>query len=223
MGPGVSTVLPLAIAVAISPLPILTVIVLLLGERAQGGSVAFLLGWTAGIVLATGGTLLAVQIGNADRDQASTAANWLELVLGTFLVAIGIRQWVLRPGPNGPARGRGWLAAIGSVTPVRGAVLGLLLSAANPKNLALCVAAGVAIAGGDLVAREDVVATLVFTGIAVSTVALPVAASALAGDHIRGPLDRARARLSGVSGTVLPILLGALGLFLVGAAVSGLR
>jgi hypothetical protein len=223
MGPAVSTVLPLAVAVAISPLPILMVIVLLLGERAQGGSVAFLLGWTAGIVLATGGTLLAVEIGDADKDQASTAANWLELVLGTILVAAGIRQWVLRPGPNRPARGRGWLAAIGSVTPARGAVLGLLLSAANPKNLTLCVAAGVAIAGRDLVAREDVVAILAFTGIAVSTVALPVAASALAGDHVRGPLDWARARLSGVSGTVLPILLGALGLFLVAAAVSGLR
>ena len=223
MGPAVTTVLPLALAVALSPLPIFAVIVLLLGERAHSGSATFLLGWTAGIVLATGGTLLAVQMGNADRDQASTAANWLELALGTFLVAVGIRQWVLRRGSNGPARGSGWLAAIGSVTPVRGAVLGLLLSAANPKNLALCVAAGVAIASRDLVAREDAVAILVFTGIAVSTVALPVAASALGADQIRGPLDWARARLSGVSGAVLPVLLGALGLLLVGAAVSGLR
>ena len=42
------------------------------------------------------------------------------------------------------------MSAIDAMTPPRATVLGFLLSAVNPKNLAMCVAAGVAVAGGSL-------------------------------------------------------------------------
>ena len=45
--------MPLALGVAISPIPIIATILMLLAPQARGTSVGFLLGWVLGIVVAT--------------------------------------------------------------------------------------------------------------------------------------------------------------------------
>jgi Sap, sulfolipid-1-addressing protein len=221
MGPAVRTLLPLAAAVAISPVPIVAVILMLLAPRAHGSSAGLLIGWTAGIVLATGASLLVVEAGDAE-DSASAVAAWLQLALGVALVAAGIRhQFRHRDGEV--ARERAWAAAIGKVTPVRATVLGLLLCAANPKILTLCVAAGVAIAGAELAAGQDVLAIAVFTAIGASTIAIPVIAYALSAERMSGPLNRSNAWLQRMSGTGLAVVFVAVGALLIAGGVLGLR
>ena len=51
----------------------------------------------------------------------------------------------------------------------------------TPRNLWLCVSAGVLIGMGGLTAGEEVVALLVFTVIAASSVSIPVLGYAVAG------------------------------------------
>ena len=46
--------LPVALGVAISPVPIIAVILMLLAPNATASSVAFLLGWVVGITLVVG-------------------------------------------------------------------------------------------------------------------------------------------------------------------------
>lgn len=53
MGTVIGDVLPLAIGVAISPIPIIAVILMLLSEQAGRTSVGFLAGWIAGVVSST--------------------------------------------------------------------------------------------------------------------------------------------------------------------------
>jgi hypothetical protein len=48
----IGEILPLAVGIAISPIPIIVAILMLLSPRAKGTSVGFLLGWLAGIVIA---------------------------------------------------------------------------------------------------------------------------------------------------------------------------
>ena len=45
----IGEILPLAIAVAISPIPIIAAVLMLLSPRARVTSVAFLLGWILGV------------------------------------------------------------------------------------------------------------------------------------------------------------------------------
>ena len=52
MGQVIGDILPLAIGVAISPIPIIAAILMLLSPKAKGTSVGFLLGWVVGIVVA---------------------------------------------------------------------------------------------------------------------------------------------------------------------------
>ena len=49
MGQGISEVLPFAIGIAISPVPIIAVILILFSTRARVNGPAFLLGWVVGI------------------------------------------------------------------------------------------------------------------------------------------------------------------------------
>lgn len=52
MGTVLGELLPLAVGVAVSPVPIIAVILMLLAPRAGGTGQGFLLGWVAGIVAA---------------------------------------------------------------------------------------------------------------------------------------------------------------------------
>ena len=46
----IGEILPLAVGIAISPIPIIAAILMLLSPRAKGTSVGFMIGWLAGIV-----------------------------------------------------------------------------------------------------------------------------------------------------------------------------
>ena len=48
----IGDILPLALGVAISPIPIIAAILMLLSPKAKGTSVGFLVGWVLGIIVA---------------------------------------------------------------------------------------------------------------------------------------------------------------------------
>ena len=54
MGSVIGELLPLAIGIAVSPMPIIAVILMLFSKRAGSTSVGFLIGWLLGIIVATG-------------------------------------------------------------------------------------------------------------------------------------------------------------------------
>ena len=50
MGDVIGALVPLALGIAVSPVPVGAVVLILLSPRPKGASVAFLLGWILGIV-----------------------------------------------------------------------------------------------------------------------------------------------------------------------------
>lgn len=205
-------ILPYALAVAISPIPIIAVILMLLSRQAGGASRGFLVGWVAGIVLATSiFVILANTTGLASSGGDSAGVSWIKLLLGVLMVALAVKQWKNRGNPELP----GWMKAINQVTPAKAVTLGLLLSAVNPKNLMMCVAAGVSIASGG----HQILLIVVFTVIAACTVAIPVIGYAVASERMRGPLDTLKAWLQQNNATVMFVLLLVIGVVLIGKAL----
>jgi hypothetical protein len=51
MGPAIGDVLPLALGVALSPIPIIAVILMLLSPQASKNGPAFLVGWVGGLAV----------------------------------------------------------------------------------------------------------------------------------------------------------------------------
>ena len=121
----IGDILPLALGVAISPIPIIAAILMLLSPKAKGTSVGFLLGWVLGIVVAVVVfTLLGSIIPEQDPDEAKPIAGVVKILLGAGLLFLALRQWRSRPAPGETAALPKWMAAIDTMTAGRGLVLG---------------------------------------------------------------------------------------------------
>jgi threonine/homoserine/homoserine lactone efflux protein len=214
--------LPLAVGVAISPIPIIAAILMLLAGKAGATSLGFLLGWVAGIAMATGVSAALAAAGSGGSDEPSPAVSWMKMGLGVLLLILAVQQWRGRPKPGADAALPGWMAAMDTFTWAKAAALGFLLSAVNPKNLLMCVAAGVAIGSGGLSSGDEAVAVAVFTVLAASTVAVPVLAYAAAPDRLRGPLDELKQWLQAHNAAVMSVLLLVIGTVLVGKGIGDL-
>ena len=220
----IGDLLPLALGVAISPVPIIATILMLLAPQARGTSIGFLVGWVAGIVVAV--TVFEVIAATAGLDDGSSSSSsttaWIKIVLGVLLLLFGVRQWRRRPKAGEVADLPKWMTAIDSFTLVKALGLGFLLSAVNPKNLLMCVAAGSAIGSAGLDTGEVVGAIAVFTVIAASTVAVPVIGFLVAHERLRRPLDELRTWLQANNVAVMSVLLLVIGVVLLGQGIGGL-
>lgn len=223
MGSVLGDLLPLALGVAISPVPIIAVILMLLAPDARKSSLAFLLGWVVGIgVVVCVATLLVQPAGSAESDGPSTLSAWVKVVLGVAAVLLAVQQWRTRPRTGEEAQLPGWMAAIDTMTPTRAAGLGALLSGVNPKNLTLGLAGGSTIGGAALTSTETVVALVVFVVIGSMSVAAPIVGYLVAGQRLQGPLDDLRRWLTANNATVMSVLLLVIGVTILGKGIGGL-
>ena len=214
----IGDILPLALCVAISPIPIIAAILMLFSPRAAGTGSGFLVGWVLGIIAVTS-VFTAVSDSLTAGGEPSATSSWIKIVLGVLLLLLGARNW---RGRNAERATPKWMSTIDSFTPVKAFGLGFLLSAINPKNLLMGIAAGVAIGGAGISLGQEVVAIAVFTVIAASTVAVPVIAYLFAADRMRAPLDRLRVWLQDNNAVVMAVLLAVIGVVLIGKGIGGL-
>jgi threonine/homoserine/homoserine lactone efflux protein len=112
------------------------------------------------------------------------------------------------------------MAAIDDMTAGRGFVLGLLLSAVNPKNLLMAAGAGVTVGTATLPVGETTVVIVVFTLVAASSVAIPVIAYLVASSRMAGPLEALRVWLVHNNATVMAVLLLVIGVVVIGKGIG---
>lgn len=223
MGAVIGDLLPLAVGVAVSPIPIIAVILMLLSSRAGGTSAGFLAGWVVGIAGATVVfLLLAGTLDLGGSGQPSAADSWLRLGCGVLLLVLAGRRWRSRPEPGEQPALPKWMTAIDQFTAAKAAALGLALAAVNPKNLLMSIAAGAAIAAGHLPAAQVTWSVVVYTAIAASTVAVPVAAYAVGRKRMAGALESLRGWLTTHDDAVMATMLLILGVVLIGKGLGGL-
>ncbi|SDG62514.1 GAP family protein [Microbacterium pygmaeum] len=222
MGAVIGAVLPLAIGIAISPIPIIAAILMLLSPKAKGTSAGFLLGWIVGIVAAvTVFTLLASILPDSDSDGPKPVHGTIQIVLGALLLFLALRQWRSRPKAGQTAALPKWMSAIDTMNAAKGLGLGFLLAAVNPKNLLMGAGAGTTIGGAGLDVGETVVVIAIFTVIAAASVAVPVLGYLIASRRMAGPLESLRTWLVHNNATVMAVLLLVIGVVLIGKGIAG--
>lgn len=217
----IGDLLPAAVAVALSPIPIIGVILMLGTPRARTNGPAFALGWVGGLT-AVSAVVLLVAGGADDPDSAtSTGVDWLKLLLGLLFLVMAARQWRKRPAKGEEAAMPGWMSSVEHFTPAKSLGLGLALSAANPKNLALTLAASASIAQADLTAGEDVIAVAVFVVLGSLTVAGSVLYYLVDTEGAAGPLASIKAFMSTHNAVIMMVVLLLLGAKLIGTGLAG--
>ena len=203
MGQGVAEVLTFAVGVAVSPLPIIALILILFSRQAHVNGRAFLAGWIVGLAVVSGVVYAIAAGADANSDTtASDSVSWLKIVLGIVLVWLAARRWRTRPAPGAAPERPKWMARVESLTPGQAAGLGALLVVANPKNLILTVGAAMGLAQLGLSTSDVVVALIVFIVVA-SAQAWP-RRSSIIGAGAPGPRPRSTMSRPGWARTTRP-------------------
>jgi threonine/homoserine/homoserine lactone efflux protein len=222
VGHALGNVLPLAVAVAIFPVPIIAVVLVLGSDGGTGKGLAFVLAW--GIGLAAVGAIVLVLGGFADASDSGEPATWVNVLLlglGLLLLVLAVKQWRSRPPAGEETPVPGWMRALDEFTIAKAGGAGFALSALNPKNVLLTVAAAAEIAEVGLPAGEQVVALVGFVLIASAGVLTPLVLSLALGDRSRGVLDGLRAWMARYNAVIMAVLFLIIGAKLIGDAVSG--
>lgn len=223
MTQAIGQMLAIAVGIAVSPLPIIAVVLMLVTSRGRANALAFVIGWALTIAV-LGGVLVAVGIGSGTSDSGgpSTGASVLKLVLGGLLLLVAAKQWRDRPAAGEDPPMPKWMGALDGFTPVKAFGAAMLLSGLNPKNLLLIIAGAAAVVGAGASSGEEAVAWALFTLIATVGVATPVVIAFAMGKRSKDLLERLKAWLAHNNTVIMAVLLLVIGVKLIGDGIAGL-
>ena len=101
MAQEISEVLTFAIGVAISPVPIIAVILMLFSGRATVNGPMFLAGWVIALAVVSGTVYLLSDAGSAPTGSAAAdGVSWAQIVFGVLFLLLAGRSWRSRPAPG---------------------------------------------------------------------------------------------------------------------------
>jgi threonine/homoserine/homoserine lactone efflux protein len=224
MAEAIGEVLLPALGVALSPFPIVAVILILTSGRGRAKGVAFALGWVVGLASLVGVLLLiAGWIGiEPTKDGPSTVASIVRLALGIGLLALAAGKWRSRPRPGETPPIPAWMDSIKRANPLNALVIGLGLSGLNPKNLMFNLSAGTAIASATSSPREEVIAWGVYIILASLTVLGPVCWYLVSPASAAPRLDQPRQWLITHSTAMVALTVLLIGVSQIGKGIAGL-
>ncbi|MFN8217262.1 MAG: GAP family protein [Solirubrobacterales bacterium] len=220
LGEAIGGLLPSAIAVALSPVPVVGVVLVLGTPRARSSGLAFAGGWIFG--LAALSALVVLILGSGVSADTESGIEWFKVAIGVVFLAMAARQWRKRPRRGEVPEMPAWMESIASLTAARAAVLGAGLSGANPKNLALTLAASASIAEAGLTPGGTAVAIAVFVALGSLTVAGAVLAYLVSPRRAAAPLAAIGRFMGDNSAVIMMVVLLLLGAKLIGDGLGGI-
>ncbi len=206
--------LPFAIGVFASPLPVIIAIVMLFTPAPRPTSIVYVVTWVLGLTVAT---LVFVALARFLQDARGDGSwgTYLRIVAGLALLVMAVRMWQGRDAKQTPA----WLTSLMESGPKQAVRYGVLMSAANPKELLMALAAGLTVAAAGVSPAQATVSLAVFVAVGAASVVAPLVVFLLGGQSTLRALSRAREWLQRNNAAVAAVVLGFLGLWL---AIGGL-
>jgi hypothetical protein len=223
MGQAIGNSLPLAVGVALSPIPIIAVVLMLTSHRARSNGPAFVIGWLIGLAV-IGAIVLSVAgpAGASKSGSPATWVSWVKIVLGAALLLVAARQFRGRPKDSDEAALPKWMASIDTMKPLTVLGLAALLGGVNPKNLLLAVSAGASIAQTGISGVDQAIAYAVFALIGTIGVGTPVVIYFALGERSESMLAKLKDWMGRHNAVIMSVLCLVIGVKLIGDAIGGL-
>ncbi len=216
MGEAIGGILGFAVGVAISPVPIIAVILMLFSRRAASNGVAFLVGWLLGLTVVS---IVVLAIG-LEASEGDAGGGWTKVVIGLLFLALAVKQWRDRPQPGEEPPMPGWMASIDEFTAPKAFGMAVLLSAVNPKNLGLTIAAAATFGAAGLDTGQDAVVVGLYVLLASITLIVPVVGYLAARRRMTPMLDAMKGWLLVNNATVMAVLFLVLGAKVLGDGIT---
>lgn len=215
----IGDLLPSALGVALSPVPIIAVLLVLGSPRARAQGTAFALGWILGLVVVS---VVVVLVSGAREppDEPSALLGWIKITFGGLFLFLATKQWRSRPAPGEEPETPAWMDAMDTMATPRTSLVGAALSGLNPKNLALTLAATATIGQTALSGPATAVSIGVFVFVGSLTVAGPVVVYLVVPDRSATPLASIKEFMSAHNAAIMMIVLLLLGARLLGKGLA---
>jgi hypothetical protein len=222
MGEAIGQSLPLAVGVALSPIPVIAVVVLLTSSRARSLGPVFVLGWLLGLVV-VGAIVLAVvgPSGAGSSGQRTRWVSWVMIILGVLLLVDAVRRLRGRTR-GGEAPLPAWLGAIDRLKPAVVLGGGVVAGGVRPKSLLLAVGGAAVIAQTGIAGGQQAIAYAVFAVIATIGVGAPVVVYFAMGTRSAELLGRLKGWMRRNNAVILAVVLLVIGVTLIGDGIGGL-
>ncbi|MEV7783268.1 GAP family protein [Kitasatospora sp. NPDC088351] len=221
MGDAVGQMLASAVGIAISPLPLIAVILMLATPKGRVNGAAFAAGWAVALAAVVTVVVLAGS-GLTTGSSKPVWAWWLKLAIGVFLLLLGLTRWKDRPREghvHGPPT---WMRTVHRSTPGRVVGLAAVLLTADPKNLVLAVGGALSIATSTASGSGKAVAAALLVLVGSLCTLLPSAVHLFGGDGAARTLGEWKAWTAAHNPAIVLVSLVVLGATYVGDAISRL-
>jgi hypothetical protein len=184
--------LPVALAAAVSMIPIMATILILVSDKRDQSALPYATGWVLGAAaFVTLATVAAGFLPDGRPRNRDTAVGVVEVVIGAALVLLGVLTLARRRSESAQQI-PGWMSRVDSLDSLTAFGLGLALNV-RPKAFLLAVAAGLILHTASLEPNAAVVGVAFFTIVATSTVVVPVVLTLLSPKRMQPRLQSARA------------------------------
>lgn len=218
----IGSILPLALAVALSPFPVIGIVLLLSGGHRGRNGALFAFGWVVALTVLAA-LVVAMFDGAVDPDSPSSAiADWARVIAGGALIVLGIRKVVTRPRPGDDVEMPAWMASLEHATAARATLLGAALGGANPKNVVLTAAASAVIVEAGLHGTDLIIAIAAYVIVGSCTVVGAVVAHLVGGQRAASLLAGVRQFMLANNNVIVAVVLLLIGANVLGGGLVGL-
>ena len=174
---------PMAIGLALSPFPVIAIIMILMTPRAKGNALGFLLGWFLGIY-AIGCLVYLIPGLKSDQGEPTAISGVLRILVGLVLLIFAIRLWLQKAKTNDQVATPKIFKKMDTLDFGKSIAIGPLFSVVNVKNMAFS-AAGAARLNTSLSDHAEFFISLAFFALTASlTLIFPLVVFILIGKKI---------------------------------------
>lgn len=217
----IDIILPVATAIALSPLPIIAVVLIAGSAGARIAGPMYLVGWVVGLVaLAIASAAITHLVGDIGP-RGEIVLDWLSVLLGGLLLWAAANKWKTRPqGAEEPVTPK-WLDALRQARPAVALLWGATMAVVNLKHVGLVLAAMASLAYVPLTSGEMILSTLLLVALSTVPVAAVVLASVVAGEATAPFLASVEEFLLRNNEVIVMTVLGLIGMVVLGQGLSG--
>ena len=198
--------IPMAVGMLISPLPIVAIVAILLSTRGRSAAPAYV----GAFLLVTFAFVAVGALSTAGAASSSSGSKTVVLVLTALLTlgftALAVASWVTRPKDGAAPKAPGWLAAVDTIAPAKAAGLGLLMAATNSKNIPLELKGGALIGAAHLDVAVAVLLCVVFAVAGSPALILPTTVAATGSPAVATSPERLKTEMITHNAVIMTVL-----------------